>query len=129
MLSYFQNVKRKNAKRVYAEVEDYYGKKLKKSEDVKIVNCSVKAGTACTKLIKEALSSVHPEVSSRSVNTLIISLWSFLNTYCFSLFIEYLQSSLPCTLHQLQDISLCVNPLLKHANMQFLEIHERCQDS
>lgn len=59
------NVKRKNAERVYAEVEDYYGKKLKKSEDVKIVSCSVKAGTACTKLIKEALSSVHPEVSSR----------------------------------------------------------------
>lgn len=59
------NVKRENADRVYSDVEDYYGKQLKKSEDVKIVSCSTKAGTSCTNSIKEALSSVHPEVSSR----------------------------------------------------------------
>uniref|UniRef100_A0A0L8G3Q1 Arsenite methyltransferase n=1 Tax=Octopus bimaculoides TaxID=37653 RepID=A0A0L8G3Q1_OCTBM len=52
-------------KAVYDQVKDYYGKKVKKTTDLKLSACTVSAGTGMSKHAKEALASVHEEVCKK----------------------------------------------------------------
>lgn len=50
---------------VHDQVKEYYGKKVKKTEDLKLQACTVSFGSGLTKEVKEALASVHEEVSKK----------------------------------------------------------------
>ena len=49
---------------VRESVKDYYGKRLKSSDDLKTDVCSL-AGRKMPKIVKDALEMVHEEVTSK----------------------------------------------------------------
>lgn len=50
---------------IHDQVKEYYGQKVKKTDDLKLQACTVSFGSGLTKEVKEALASVHEEVSKK----------------------------------------------------------------
>ena len=53
---------------VHSDVKDYYGKRLKSSEDLQTGACTVASSKRVTKQVREALAMVHSDVTSKLVS-------------------------------------------------------------
>ncbi|GAB1598712.1 arsenite methyltransferase-like [Argonauta hians] len=64
ILAFFLQIKMCDAG-VHDQVKEYYGKTVKKTTDLKLSACTVSAGLGLSKHMKEALASVHEEVTKK----------------------------------------------------------------
>lgn len=53
------------ASETYSDVKDYYGKQLRTSDDLKTSACCTAGGVKLPAQVREALKSIHPEVTSK----------------------------------------------------------------
>ena len=56
-----------NMAATHEKVQDYYGKKLQKTEDLKTTACTTSCGGSFPQVIKKALADCHEEVVSKLV--------------------------------------------------------------